>query len=255
MKDLLKTGISVVVVMLILCIAFFIVGNAKYGIELLTTTKLDIKDPTVKVLYERIKDETHLRDAKVIANELKSEQIIYLVMDNLKEDDYKVKKIEHEKIICYINDKIKFTSNEDCRVRVIENSLFKEYQKKLFNIEYELEFKDFEYHGYECKNSGDKYYCMYNQYTNTVVGYSVFDSAYKVDNKVYIRDYYLQIDYLNKERCSKYFGEEFCIYYHDKEKPSLGKEVIMNDGVLYEHVFAKNGDAYYLETSYIVTER
>jgi hypothetical protein len=96
---------------------------------------------------------------------------------------------------------------------------------------------------------------MYNQYTNTVVGYSVFDSAYKVDNKVYIRDYYLQIDYLNKERCSKYFGEEFCIYYHDKEKPSLGKEVIMNDGVLYEHVFAKNGDAYYLETSYIVTER
>ena len=56
-------------------------------------------------------------------------------------------------------------------------------------------------------------------------------------------------------RCSKYFGEEFCIYYHDKEKPSLGKEVIMNDGVLYEHVFAKNGDAYYLETSYIVTER
>lgn len=254
MRDILKTGLSVVVVMFILCFVYFIVGNAKYGIELLTTTNLDFKDPIVKVLYDRIENSINLRTAKLVAKDLTSDEIIHLVIDNLNEEDYKVKKVEHEKIICQVTDTIKFVSSEDCKVRIIENSLFMDYQKKYFNTEIELEFKDFNYHGYECKNNGEKYYCMVYPYNKTIVGYSSFESAFKNNDKVTIREYYLQVDYKENGRCTKYFGEDFCNDYAGKEKPSLSKKTIIEDGVLYEHVFVKQGETFYLETSHIVTE-
>lgn len=255
MKDLLKTGLSVVIVMLVLCLTFFIVGNAKYSIELLTITKLDFKDPTVKILYDKIKNSTDLRTAHLVAADLSSDEIIHLVIDNIHEDDYKVKKIEHEKIICQVTDTIKFTSSEDCKVRIIDNSLFMDYQKKYFNTEIPIEFNDFNYHGYECKNNGDSYFCMVYPYNETIMGYSLFDSAFKNNDKVTIREYYLQVDYKMTNRCSKYFGEEFCNDYTGKEKPTLSDKTIKEDGVLYEHVFVKSNDKYYLETSYVVTER
>lgn len=254
MRDIFKTFISVIVVMLILCIVFFIVGNAKYGIELLTTTNLDIKDPTVKILYDRIENNTDLRKANMVSADLTSNEIIHLVIDNITKEDYKIKKVEHEKIICQVTSTIKFTSNSDCKIRVIDNDVFMKYQKKHFNTENEVVFDDFYYHGYDCKNNGEKYYCMVSSYNNTLFGYSAFDSAFKNDNKVTIKEYYLQVDLKNNKRCSSYFGEEYCNDYKNKEKPSLSEKTIKSDGVLYEHVFVKKDDSYYLERSTIVSE-
>lgn len=254
MRDVIKTGIVVIAVLFIMCFVFFIVGNAKYGIELLTTTKLDEKDPTVQILYERIKDSTDLRKAKLVSADLTSDELIRLVIDNITEDDYKIKKVEHEKIICQVTSTIKFTSSSDCKIRVIDNDVFMKYQKQYFNTENEILFDDFNYHGYECKNSGEKYYCMVSKYTNTVFGYSVFDSATKNNDVVTIREYYLQIDLKKTGRCINYFGEEYCNDYAGKDKPSLADKTIIEDGVLYEHVFVKKGESYYLESSSIVSE-
>lgn len=254
MKDVIKTGITVVVVMIILCIAFFIVGNAKYGIELLTTTKLDEKDPIVKVLYDRVKNKTDLRKAKFSSDDISSDELIHMVIDNLQKEDYQVKTIKHEKIICQVTNTIKFTSSNDCKIRIIDNKVFMNYQKKLFNTDNDIIFDDFYYHGYECKNDGKKYYCMVSKYNNTILGYSVFDSAFKNNDKITIREYYLQVDLKNNSRCSYYFGDTYCNDYVGKDKPSLLDKTIREDGVLYEHVFVKNEQSYYLLSSSIVSE-
>lgn len=254
MRDVVKTLITVVTVLIIMIIVFFVVGNAEYGIELLTTTKLDQKDPTVKILFERVKDSTDLRKAEFINTDISSNEIIHFVIDNIDKDDYKVKNVKHEKIVCQVTNTIKFYNDKDCKVRVIDNKIFNSYQKKYFNTESEIQFDDFKYHGYDCKNNGEKYYCLVSSYTNTLLGYSAFDSAFKNDEKVTIKEYYLQVDLKDSERCIYYFGEEYCKDYRKKDKPSLSDKVIKEDGVLYEHVFAKEGETFYLEKSAIVSE-
>ncbi len=254
MRDVIKTGITVIVVLIILCFVFFIGGNAEYGIELLTTTKLEYNDPTVKLLFERVKDNSDLRKASLVSVDLTSNEIIHFTIDNLTKDDYKIKKVEHDKIVCQVTETIKFTSDKDCKIRVINNDVFMKYQKKYFNTQNELEYSDFEYHGYDCKNSGSKYYCLVSSYTDTKLGYSLYDSAFKNDGLVTIREYYLQVDINDKTRCTNYFGDEYCSDYVDKKKPSLSEKTIKEDGVLYEHVFAKSENSYYLVSSSIVSE-
>lgn len=255
MKDVVKTGISVLVVILILIILLFVVGNAKYGIEQLMITKLDMKDPTVQVLYNRIKDSTDLRKAKMINTDLTSEEIIHFTIDNLTKDDYKSKTVEHEKIVCQVTKTIKFTSSRDCKIRIINNSVFNDYQKKYFGTDNELIFDDFEYHGYECQNNGEKYYCNKTTYNTSLLGYSAFLNAYKTGDEVHIKEYYVQIDLSDKDRCLSYFNEEYCNNYNELDKPTLAEKTIIEDGVLYEHVFVKNRESYYLESSYIASER
>ncbi|MGN1371532.1 MAG: hypothetical protein ACI4XM_04595 [Candidatus Coprovivens sp.] len=254
MKDVVKTFVVVLVVLVVLTITFLVVGNAKYGYELLTTTKLDEKDPTAVVLYDRIKDKTDLRKAEFLSEDLTSEEIVHFVIDNLTKNDYNEKIYEHEKIVCQVTKTIKFTSSTDCKIRIIDNSVFSNYQKKYFISDNEINFDDFNYHGYDCKNDGKRYYCLIDDYTNTVFGYSSYDSAYKSNNQIAIREYYLQIDLRDINRCINYFGEEFCSNYKGKEKPSLSDKTIKQDGVLYEHIFLKEDESFYLISSSIVNE-
>ena len=86
-------------------------------------------------------------------------------------------------------------------------------------------------------------------------GYSSYDSAYENNDKIYIREYYLQIDLKNNDRCINYFSEDYCKDYSKKDKPTLSDKTIKNDGVLYEHVFIKQDQTFYLESSNIVSER
>lgn len=254
MKDLIKTGVSVLVVILILIVVFFIVGNAKYGIEIFNTINLDLKDPTTKLLYERIKDTTNFRKADMKVSSLNSQEIIPYIILNLDKDDYTTKKIEPEKIVCEVTDTIKFTSSKDCKLKIVKNDTIIKYQKELFNIDNELMFDDFDEYGLECKNSGDKYYCLISSYTETLLGYSAFDSAYEYQDKITIVEYYLQIDLNDKERCLEFFNEEYCTDFKEMDKPSLSDETIKENGVLYKHVFYKEEDKYYLENSFIVSE-
>lgn len=256
MKDVIKVGIVSIVVLLLLWLSLFIVGNAEYGIELLSRNKLDYRDPTIQVLFDRIKMTNKMRKANLLNVDLKSEDIIKFTFDNIKNDEYKNKSVDAEKIVCQVTSSISFTiDGNKCNIRIIDNDVFMDYQKKYFNTEIQLQFDNINYNGLSCINDSNKYYCLVNDYTETIIGYSEFDSAYETKDKVIINEYYLQVDLKDNERCKKYFGEEFCNDYKNIERPLINKDIIIEEGVLYEHVFVKNGDSYYLESSFIVSER
>ncbi len=255
MRDVIKTGICVLVVMLILVIIFFIIGNVKKVEELFTRTKLSMDDPDVVLLYDMVDGNPDIRKAELINVNLTSDEIIEFTIDNIKEDDYKKKTVYTDKIACRVTNKVSFyTDKSKCNIRIINFDVFDAYKTKYFNNNSELNHKDFKYKGYYCKVDGKKYYCLYSSYNDSVLGYSVFDSSYKTKDELVIREYYLQINLKNKDRCLNYFNNEYCNDYKDKDKPSLSDKVIKEEGVLYEHVFKKNGEEYYLEKSFVVSE-
>lgn len=255
MKDAVKTAILVSVIMIIILFAYGIAGNLHYGVELLTRTSLSKNDPTIGILMERIEANNSLRRAKLVNTDLTSEEIIKFTLDNLTEHDYTKKSYPSTKIVCTVNDKVKFnSSNPFCNLTIIENQVFMDYQKKYFNTETELNYEDIKYHGYYCKNDGKKYYCQTNKFTNNILDYSTFDSAYEEKDNIILRGYYLRIDTSNKEECLNYFNNSYCDNQEDKTKPTLSQEVIKREGVLYEHIFKRNEVSYYLESSYIVSE-
>lgn len=255
MKDIVKTLIVSLIVLVALGISFVLVCNVEQGIELLTRTELPLSDPDVKLLYQRIENNSDLRRASLDVNELKNVEILELVIDNLTKDDYKKKTIEAEKIDCEVTKKITFTTETGkCKIRIIDNDVFHKYLKKNFNIERDIEFNSINYYGYNCKNSGKKYYCMYDSYKNYVRGYSVFDKAYKTKDSIVINEYYLHVDVSDGNRCTLYFDEQYCADYKEMDRKDIAKDTIKRDGVLYEHVFVLKDGKYYLQKSFVKNE-
>lgn len=255
MRDLIKTVIVTAVILICIALAFLIVSNVEQGIELLTRTDLPKNDPDVKILYEQIEDNTDLRKANLVVKELSNKEIIELVMNNLTKNDYTIKTIEAEKIVCQVTDSISFNTEEDkCRIRIINNDVFTKYMKNNYNIVKELEFNNFEYRGYNCENSGKKYYCTYNAYKDPIVGYSLFDKAYKTKDSIVISEYYVQINLSDGNSCKNYFDEEYCANYKTEDRKDIKDKIIKKDGVIYEHVFTLVDGRYYLEKSYVKNE-
>lgn len=255
MRDVFKTAIVVLVVLVVGVIVFFIAGNVEYGVQLLTKTNLTANDPEAAILYNRIKENGYLRRALLSGENLSSDDVIKYTLDNLDKSDYKKVKIDKEKITCAVNDNIMFyTDSKNCNIYEISNDVFYDYQLEHFNVSNELVFNEIKYHGYYCKNSSSSYYCLVSGYTDSLLGYSVFQDAYKTRDSVVIHDYYLRIDLSDKEYCKQYLDDAYCNDYVGKEKPDLDTSVIIDNGVLYEHVFIKKGDTYYLDKSFIVSE-
>ncbi len=256
MKDFIKTIILVCIIGLIGFLIFYLVGNKSYYIKLFTQTDLDINDPTVEMLFNRVKNNTHLRKPNMVSAQLSSDEIIKFVFDSLEKDDYKDKKIKAEKITCSLGYGVFFTTNTgSCNVRIITNDTFMKYQKKYFNTEIPLDYVDLKYHGLKCENANKRYYCLKYSYFETLLGYSAFNKAYQDKDRIYIQEYYLNVDLEDKDKCNSYFGEEYCNNYTKMERPVLDEEFIKKQGVLFEHVFLKDEDNFYLEKSYTVSER
>lgn len=255
MKDLAKTGASLGIVFLIIFIYFLIIGNVENGVNFFTRTNLTKDDVKVVPLFERINGNNSLRKAKLVNDDLTSDDVVFYVFDHLKEDDYKVKKYDAEKIVCQITNAVSFyTESKYCNVLIIDHQIFYNYQKELYNIDTNIDFKDIEYHGYNCRTDKNRYYCIKNKYNGEIAGYSAFKEAYEEKDMIVLYEYYLRIDLNDEDMCLKYFDSEYC-QAKDKEKKDLSDEVIMDNGVLYRHVFKKNDDSYYLEESAIVAER
>lgn len=255
MKDVIKTFVLVGIVILVGAISLFVVGNIEYGVELFSKTNLPFNEPSVSLLYDRINGKNYFRKASLVNTDLSNEEIIKFVLDNIDKKDYTNKTIKPEKITCEVTKKISFTTDDDsCKIIIIKNSKIMEYQKKLFNTEKELKFEDIKYRGYYCKNDGKKYYCLTSKYKDYVLGFSKFKDAYENKDQIVIHEYFLKIDLTDYDYCLNYFDEDFCNDYKKKDVPKLNDDIILNDGVLYEHVFVKSDKSYYLEKSFIVSE-
>lgn len=257
MKDLAKTGIALGIVFFMFFIYFLIIGNVENGVNFFTRTNLNKNDEKVTTLYERINGNNSLRKAKLVVNDdLTSDDVVLYVFDHLKDDDYKTKKYEAEKIVCQVTNSISFyTDSKSCKVMIIDHQVFYDYQKELYNIDTNIDFKDIDYHGYSCKTDKKNYYCLKSSYDDGIVGYSAFKEAYEEKNTIVLYEFYLRVDLNDEEMCLKYFDDEYCKDSKKDEKREIDEDVIVNNGVLYRHVFRKSDDNYYLEESAIVAER
>ena len=255
MKDLLKTCIVIGIIVIVFSVVVFGQKTSNANVNP-SKSELIKSDPTVSLLLPKIEDYNYLRRANINNQSLTSRDVIEFTLDNISKDDYDKKNVKPTKVTCQVTGKIDFiTDNGKCNIRVISNDVFTKYQKKYFGTEMELEFDDIKYHGYYCKNNGKKYYCFMTGYNDYTLRYSSFDSAYEEKGKYHIREYYLQIDPSDNSKCIKYFDNDYCSNYKDgKDKPTLLDDVIKRDGILYEHVFVKDKDNYYLESNFVVME-
>lgn len=256
MMDMIKTSIVVVVILILMAIVFLVIGNIKYDKENIPRNELIENEPTVSLLFDRIENQTINRKAKLINDEMSTVEVTKYILENLDDKDKNIKKYKGNKEFCVINSNILFETNaNECNVLILNSEQIMSYQKKYFGIEKKLEYEDFQYKGYTCKSGEDEYYCLINKYNDYIYGYSAFDSAYEGKNMVVIKEYYFQIDVSDNDKCLMYFDEEYCNNYTKKERPYLDKDIIKENGVLYKHIFRETSDNYYLENSFIVSER
>ncbi len=256
MKDIKNTAIFVGIIIIVLSVALLIVNNAQYGVDLLTRTTLDKNDPTIQIALEKISKTKNFRTANYESSKLENEEKINFILENIEKDDYKSSKVKHQKLICEVTDRIYFqTEEKDCNIRTIKNSTIVDLEEKYFNTRNINEFPEIRYHEYYCKNDGTKYYCQIIPYSDTIIDYSAFESAYQEKDKVVIYEYYLRIDLSDKTKCKKYLNEDYCNNNKSQEKPEIDEDTIKKDGVLYMHVFKETENSYYLEQSKIVTKR
>ena len=232
MKDILKTICLTGIIIIIFILSFVIFSKVKYNVfKMFSRNELALNDPTVLILKSRIEG-NKLRKAQLIPSELSDEELITFTLDNLEENDYQTLHVKPVKITCQVNKEIFFTSNGMCNIIVFENSKINEYIDKYFNIQRDISYPKIEYEGYSIKD------------------------AYETKDKVVIREYYLNIQLANNQRCLSYFNQGICdskdasnIHYH------IDDEIIKRDGVLYEHTFKRKDNSFYLEESIISDER
>ncbi len=255
MKDLLNTCIIIGIIIIVFSVVVF--GQKTSNAEASSKrTDLIKSDPTVSLLLPKIDNYKYLRRANINNDSLSSRDIIEFTLDNIDKGDYEKKDMKPTKVTCQITRKLDFiTDNGKCNIRIIDNDTFTKYQKKYFGSEMEIQFDDIKYHGYYCKNNGKKYYCFMTDYKDYTLRYSSFDSAYEQNGKYHIKEYYLQVDPSDHDKCVKYFGNDYCSNYKGKnDKPVLADDIVKRDGILYEHVFVKDKDNYYLENNFVVME-
>ena len=65
--------------------------------------------------------------------------------------------------MCQIKSNLWFISSDTCKVRVIDKDVIKNYEKKLFDIERDIEINEISFEGFHCKFS-KKYYCHMTYY-------------------------------------------------------------------------------------------
>ena len=210
--------------------------------------KVDVKSEEIINMVSVLSTSDYLRDGYMQADTLDDETVFKQILLSLNKKDYNEINIRPTKIMCQVKGNLWFISSETCKIRVIDNEVVKSYEKKLFDIDRDLQINEISFDGYHCKFS-KKYYCHLTYYNPLVKDYSLIDKAYKVKDEIVVYEYYLHLDYSNDEVCVKYYGEEFCAD-KKKELPEINQDFIKKDGVYYKHIFKKNSlGEYYLYSS------
>lgn len=192
-----------------------------------------------------------LRKAYLDNENIDNDEMIKFILTGISPDYYITRLGFNNETICTI-DNIDFSYETECLFRVISNDTVMEYQKKIFNTQNRLIYNDMEYKNLECKNNGEAYYCLVKTYENNVNNYSVIDNVYVSDDKYVIRDYYVSIDMNNMKECTDYFNYNYCINYPDMEYMNINENMVKSRGALFEYVFTKDNESYYLDEFHIL---
>ena len=232
-----------------LFLGFITYTERSYGINKSEELEsIDVGSDEVKNLVSALSTSDYLRDGYMQVDSLDDETIFKQILLSLDKQDYKDIIVRPVKIMCSVKSNLWFTSSDTCIIRVISNETIKEYEKRLFNTERDLEVNEITFKGYHCKFD-KKYYCHMTYYKEDKQDYSFVDKAFKNKDEIVVYEYYLRVDYSDMDVCLAYYGEEFC---NDKKVdiPEISKDIIIKNGVYYKHVFKKNAlGEYYLFSS------
>lgn len=254
LNDLKKTTIAVLSVLLFIVLAFAINNMVHKKNTEVKYLDLTVSEEEITKLIEPLNQTSIPRTAYLSTEIMNDETIIKFLFENLNYDELETREIQPQKIICQVNDKISFVSSNVCNIKVVPNEELNNLSKKFFNITRDIEYKDFTYNGLNCQNDNTAYYCTISPYTNTKRNYSFIADVYETKEELTIYEYYLSIDFANKESCLKLFGRDICDNIKElKELPSLDNDTIKEKGVLYKHTFKMGEDGYYFQESTIET--
>lgn len=249
-KELRNNCVAVVTCLIIVLIGFLIyfsAVNSKIGLEILT-----FEDKDIAILED---DLYYLKNLRGFYNANDNVDNLFLIqygLDNLDEGDYTLSNIESKKNLCKASDNISFKSSENCDVIVFSNETIKNIIENKIMINQELVFSDIQYKNMDCKNDGSNFYCLLKPYKSSINDYSLVKDIIQKNDKVIIRDYFFSIDVSNFDICSSYYDVAYCSNYIDALKPDLSDDVIKKEGLLYEFVFVKNDNGYFLKSISVI---
>lgn len=251
MKEIIKTFINTFALTFVLLVGFFITTSYISVSSDEKLTVLPITDEKAVMALDKLKELEYFRNSYVDNETVSNLDMIHYIFDNLRDGDYEIRRIQPLKIVCQVTDKVSFTSDQVCRVLVVDNKKLNEYKDILFNYYKEIEYVNFDYKGYNCVNDNDNYYCLIEDYEDTLEyqDYSLVDNVYSDGNKVILYEYYLI--YRDSE-CNKYYSELYC--GPDSETPKMDEDIIKKYGVYYRHEFILENDKMILDKSFIVNE-
>lgn len=221
-------------------ISFMSFTNGFSKKEVTDNETIDVNSETVLALQDILLNGDDLRKAYLSNETISDQEILQYILVNLDKNDYKMKVVIPEKIMCNVTGDIFFISDNVCKVEVISNDKVREYEKKIFGIDRELKYDEINYHGLNCKNNGQKYYCLVNDYVDTYKTYSLVDKAYVNNDEIYLYEYYLKINLLDSTDCNKYYNKTYCDNYLTEQAPEIVSDIVKKDGVYYKHTFKKN---------------
>ena len=254
-KTILKTFVLCVVIIGALFISYRIYDKKNSDSDKTAVLDISPSDPVVQLVMGKIYSSNIFRGAGFSVENFTNDDIIHYGMDNLTKDNYSIKTIAHKKSLCEVTGKILFTSTSNCNIKIINNDYFTKLIKNDFNIDVEVKFDTFTYKGHYCKNDGKRYYCLLSKYTETKKNLSFIHEAYEEGDTLVVKEYYLNVDLNNKDLCNLYLNPEYCEKKNVNEPIVVPDEIIINNGVLYQHVFKKIDDKYYYLQSFILSER
>ena len=230
LKDIRDTFLISCCLLIILIIVLFTTTGFNTKDEITIYQELSIYDEPVKDATAIIDDNELIRKAYYSNSIIENDEIIKMILQKINKNEVKEYTIIPEKIVCKINETVKFISSNNCNIIEITNEQIMEYQLKLFNTSKSLIYNNINYKGLNCINNNQKYYCLVSDYQNNYYEQSYIEKTYLDSDKIVIMEYY------NKT----------------EDKKTLNETEIINNGVLYKHTFNKNEHGYYLEESKIV---
>lgn len=240
MKKAKLTFFVVVFLLLIIFTGFVSFTNSFSSKSENKKEKMDVNDKVVLDLQKLLLKSDDLRKAYLSVDTITDKEMLEYILISLEKDDYKVKRIRPDKITCDVANGIFFTSDNVCKIWIIDNNKIKEYEKKLFGTDRQLNYEEIEYHGMYCKNDSKKYYCLIDDYVENYRSYSLIDKAYRNKDEIYLYEFYLKVNLADQEDCARYYNNNYCSDYGNKDTPEIVADIVKKDGVYYRHVFERN---------------
>lgn len=213
--------------------------------------EISLNDEEKKQFQNLVNNNELLRKAYFSSDNITNDEMLQFILTGISPENYITRLGGNNGTICSI-DWIDFSYETECLFRIITNETIMNFQKKFFNTENELVYNDINYKNLECKNDGVVYYCLVKTYDNNINYYSLIDSVYKDENKYVIRDYYVSINMNNMKECTDYYNYNYCINYPNIDSMHINEDMVKSKGTLFEYVFIKDNDHYYLNNFHIL---